>query len=385
LDTILSEATTAVSKAENAQQLIYTNSDSVYNILKEYGGDWYVKLKDKANSADNYIREVKTAAGNVRSKQGTVKSTVSSLESNVSNLKSKMLQNQVSANLVKEYGDFLIHAVLGKAKVKQGEIESSIVSNVNISLDGYFAKGNEYSDKMESLKRNTDKIGTHIGNIETYSDELDTVSSEIVDFTKKQTEKIGLHHDSLVHKGKEFDEDARTVIEKNREVSLGVMKGKTSEILMAARSLGVMLSDKHEQVETYKEQLKDTGETFKHHEGVLVTQHGKHLDDVKSGKDENFQTLGKLAIERLNIIEQLRLENKDLKTKNDQYQEKISTMNLNMGGVSTKESEINMIDGTLKAIMGLIKIDIQDIQGLKGIAFTQQCLMKVIQNQGKFQ
>ena len=166
------------------------------------------------------------------------------------------------------------------------------------------------------------------------------------------------------------------IIEKNREVSLGVMKGKTSEMFMAAKSLAFMLNDKYDQVESYKEQIKDTGQTFKHHEGVLIVQHDKHLDDVKGGKQEVLAEKEKLFIEKQNAVQ--KLENKTMQLENElkQYQEKTNILNLQITKFS---GESQLIDGTLKGMLMMMGVNMLELNDLSGPMLAQKCFAKYLE------
>lgn len=118
------------------------------------------------------------------------------------------MQTRESPNTIGAYGDSLIQKVLDKSKTLETTLENNVVSNIHSSLDGYFGTGGEYSSKMESLKRNTDKIEGSIININNTSEEIDTYAGQIESFTATQNQKVKDHHTSLVNKGNEFNQDA---------------------------------------------------------------------------------------------------------------------------------------------------------------------------------
>ena len=145
---------------------------------------------------------------------------------------------------------------------------------------------------------------------------------------------------------------------------------------MAARSLGFMLSDKQDQVETYKEQLKDTGETFKHHEGTLINQHDKHLSDIKGGKKEIIEEKDKIFSEKQKTIEKMEEKNRQIENDLKQYHDKVSSLNLQISKLS---GESQLVDGTLKGILMMMGVSMNEINDCSGPLLAQKCFSKYLE------
>lgn len=376
LDNVWKKAEIIHQKIISARGPLYSSSDSVHTILKKEGGSWYLNLASKANDVDNFIISARDEASNIISDSHSIKSTINNLESNISKLKTTILEKKESHDIIEGYGDSLVQRVLDKSRTEESNLNTNVISNIDTSLDVYFVTGGQYSDKMDSLKRNTDKIGGHVRNIDVFSAEIDTYATQIDDFTKNQTQKVGLHHDSLVNKGKEFDQNAQAIIEKNREVSLGVMKGKTSEIIMAAKALSVMLSDKHDQVQSFKQQLGDRDKYFEGRENVLIGEHDKHVDDVKSSQKELLKEKDKMSSYKEKNLEKMETKNNQLELEIRQYQEKITALNLQ---ISKMSNDSQSVDASLKSMLMMMGVNMSELNDCNTPKLAQKCFSKYLE------